>query len=235
MRLLVALLIGSVLLSSCVQKKKEAVQPLNTGSLMHEVTVDEVIQTSSYTYLKVSENGKEYWMAVNRQEVAEGEKYYYDSGLEMKDFKSKALDRTFESIYFVQNFSKEPIAKNNPMAGKTSPQGKALEEFKGDIQVEPVSGGITIAELYESKQDYAGKNVKVRGKVVKVNDNIMGRNWIHIQDGTKYEGNYDLTITSNDVAEVGDVITVEGNIALEKDFGAGYFYDLLMEAGEIMK
>lgn len=235
MRLLFALLISSVLLSSCVQKKKESVQPIDTSSLMHQVTVDEVIQTDSYTYLKVKENGKEYWMAVSQQKISEGEKYYYESGLEMKDFKSKALDRTFESIFFVQNISKEPIKKSNPMAGKTSPKGKNAEAYESDIHIDAPAGGVSIAELYASKSNYSGKNVTVKGKVVKVNKNIMSRNWVHIQDGTKHDGNYDLTITSDQLPQVGDVITVEGKIALDKDFGAGYFYDLIMEEGKLVE
>lgn len=112
MRLLAVWLLASVLLASCA-KKKESVQPINTSSLMRAVTVDEVIQTDSYTYLKVTESGNQFWMAVNRQPVEVGQKYYYDSALEMKDFKSKALDRTFETIYFVQSFSKEPISEKS--------------------------------------------------------------------------------------------------------------------------
>ncbi|KOH44209.1 GW dipeptide domain-containing protein [Sunxiuqinia dokdonensis] len=234
MRLLFALLIGSVLLSSCVQKKKEAVQPLDTSSLVHQVTVEEVIQTSTYTYLKVSENSQEFWLAVNRQEVEVGEKYYYESALEMKDFESKALGRVFDSIYFVQKFSQQPITSNNPVAGKQSPQGKALEDFNEGIQINPVDGGVSIADLYASKSDFSGQQVTVKGQVVKVNKNIMSRNWLHIQDGTKHGENYDLTITSNEVAEVGDVIVVEGTVTLDKDFGAGYFYELIMEDGKIL-
>ncbi len=234
--LLFALLISALSLSSCVQKKKkESVQPLDTSSLIHQVTVDEVIQTSTYTYLKVTENNQEHWLAVNRQEVEVGEQYYYESALEMKDFESKALGRVFESIYFVQKFSQQPITSNNPVAGKQSPQGKALEDFNEGIQVSPVEGSLTIAELYASKDDYSGEKVIVRGQVVKVNKNIMSRNWLHIQDGTKHGENYDLTITSNEVAEVGDVIAVEGTVTLEKDFGAGYFYELIMEEGKIVE
>ncbi len=238
MRLLIALfLIASMTLSSCVQKKKEPVKPIDTNTLMHQVTVNEIIQTDSYTYLRVEENGKEFWMAVNSQKVSEGDKYYYDSPLEMKNFNSKALDRTFETIFFVQNFSTEPIkaTTSNPMAGKTSPQGKAIEDYNSDIDIQPVDGGLTIAQLYESKADYSNKTVKVKGKVVKVNLNIMGRNWLHIQDGTKFGESYDLTFTSDETAQVGDVIIVEGVVVLDKDFGAGYFYELILERGKIIK
>ena len=235
MRLLAVWLLASVLLASCVQKKKESVQPINTSSLMRAVTVDEVIQTDSYTYLKVTESGNQFWMAVNRQSVEVGQKYYYDSALEMKDFKSKALDRTFETIYFVQSFSKEPISEKKATASMQEPQGKKVEAYNKAIDVEPVDGGVTIAKLYESKEDFSGKQVTVRGQIVKVNKNIMGRNWLHIQDGTNFDGKYDLTITSSELAEVGQVVTIEGTVTLDKDFGAGYFYDLIMENGSLVE
>jgi hypothetical protein len=58
---------------------------------------------------------------------------------------------------------------------------------------------------------------------------IMGKNWIHVQDGTEAAGNYDLTVTTQGTAKVGDVVVVEGGISLNKDFGAGYKYDVIME------
>ncbi|MGQ7869506.1 GW dipeptide domain-containing protein [Sunxiuqinia sp. sy24] len=235
MRLFIVLLMSSLLMGSCVQKKKESVQPLDTSLLMHQVEVKEVIQTDSYTYLKVSENREEFWIAVSRQEAKVGEKYYYASALEMEDFESKALGRVFDSIFFVQKISKEPIQRANAMAGKQTPQGKAIESFNSDIKLEPVKGGVTIEKLYASKGEYEGKRVSVKGKVVKVNKNIMSRNWIHIQDGTKHGEDYDLTITSGQLPEVGDVVTIEGVVTLNKDFGAGYFYELIMEEGQLVE
>ncbi|WP_430971934.1 GW dipeptide domain-containing protein [Sunxiuqinia rutila] len=234
MRLFIVLLMSSLLMGSCVQKKKESVQPLDTSSLMHQVEVKEVIQTDSYTYLKVSENREDFWIAVSRQEAKVGEKYYYASALEMKDFESKALGRVFDSIFFVQKLSKDPIQKSAPVASKKEPLGKAIESFDSNIEVEPAEGGVTIGELYASKGNYEGKRVRVKGKVVKVNKNIMSRNWIHIQDGTKHGEDYDLTITSDQMAEVGQEHTFEGVVTLNKDFGAGYFYELIMEEGQLV-
>ena len=71
--------------------------------------------------------------------------------------------------------------------------------------------------------------MKIKGQVTKFSPNIMGKNWVHIQDGTNDSGNYDLTVTTNDVVKVGDVVTFEGTIVLKKDFGAGYFYEVIME------
>lgn len=103
-----AVLIG---LSGCVKKNKVPTVQTAANPAMHEVKVNEVIQTSQYTYLKVSENGAENWIAVTAQEAAKDEIYYYQDALEMANFKSKELNRTFEKIYFVQGLSKQPIAE----------------------------------------------------------------------------------------------------------------------------
>ena len=97
------------------------------------------------------------------------------------------------------------------------------------VTVTPVEGGITIGDLFKNKVDYSEKIVKVTGQVTKVNTGIMGKNWIHIQDGTSDGTNYDLTITTDEVASVGDIFIFEGKISLNKDFGYGYAYDVLLE------
>jgi hypothetical protein len=57
----------------------------------------------------------------------------------------------------------------------------------------------------------------------------MGKNWIHLVDGTGAKGTSDLTMTTNDTVKVGDTILASGDIVVAKDFGAGYKYDLLIE------
>jgi hypothetical protein len=99
--------------------------------------------------------------------------------------------------------------------------------------IEPVEGGETIGAIFEHKAELVGREVTLRGKVVKSNAGILGRNWIHLRDGTSGpEGNDDLTVTSpstTTAAEVGDTVLVRGTVVLEKDFGYGYRYDLLIE------
>ena len=91
----------------------------------------------------------------------------------------------------------------------------------------------TVAALYKDKASLAGQVVRVQGKVVKVNKGIMGRNWLHLQDGTGDAKSNDLTVTSNEVANVGDQVTVTGKVAVDKDFGAGYMYGLILEEASI--
>jgi len=234
MRSLFVILSILVVFSGCVKKNKVPTAQNLANPAMHEVKVDEVIQTSQYTYLKVSDNGTENWIAVNRQEAAVGEVYYYEQALEMKNFKSKELDRTFETIYFVQGMSKKPIAAATEPAMGTKAVQPTLT-IKEGISVAPAEGGVSIAKLYASRNDFSGKTIKMKGQVVKINEEVMGKNWIHIQDGTKDGENFDLTITTLDKVAIDEVVTFEGTITLKKDFGYGYFYELIMEDAKLVK
>ena len=246
MRSIFFILIVLVGFSGCVRKNKvptaqNLANPANPA--LHEVKVGEVVQTSNYTYLKVSDNGTENWIAVTRQEAAPGEVYYYDQALEMKNFNSKELNRTFETIYFVQGLSKEPIAAATApdgmgaMGGAAAAQhtGKVALEKKAGITIAPAAGSVSIAQLYANKEKYSGKVIQMKGQVVKINEQVMGKNWIHIQDGSGDTGNFDLAVTTLDGMKMDDLVTFEGTISLNKDFGAGYFYELIMEDAKLVK
>lgn len=119
----------------------------------------------------------------------------------------------------------DPVPPTEMMSG--SP-GK-VTPARVDVDIKRSEGVVSIAELLAEKDKYNGKVVTVSGKVTKVNNAIMGRNWVHLQDGTEHEGAYDLTITTVLEPVEGDLLTLTGKIVLEKDFGYGYFYDILME------
>jgi hypothetical protein len=100
--------------------------------------------------------------------------------------------------------------------------------------IEKAEGGRTIAEVFAEKDQLAGETVVFRGKVVKTNAGIMGKNWLHIRDGSGAEGTNDLTVTTAEVLpEVGDTVLVSGTIALDKDFGMGYQYDIIIEDADV--
>lgn len=124
--------------------------------------------------------------------------------------------------------------ESKPMNVQTSPGGQAKQE-KANVKIEPCEGCLTISKLFADKKSFSGKTVKIKGQVTKFLPQIMGKNWIHLQDGTEFEGGYDLTVTSDILVNVGDVITIEGKVALDKDFGYGYFYNVLVEEGKISK
>ena len=233
MKLNLIILLSSIILLAVSCKPKSTVDE-NLAPNVHKIVAEEVIQTSNYTYIRVSEGEKENWIAIGKQEVEQGKSYYYEAGIEMNNFVSKELKRTFPSILFVDKFSDQPI-----VAGKISMsdslKGKQAAVAKEGIKIEPVAGGITIAELFANKESYSGKTIKIKGEVVKYSAEIMSKNWVHIQDGTNSDGNFDLTITTSDVTKVGDVVTFEGTVTLKKDFGAGYYYEVIVEDGKLLK
>ncbi len=95
----------------------------------------------------------------------------------------------------------------------------------------PSEGNFKVADIFAKKDELNGKSVTVSGKVVKVNLVIMGKNWIHLQDGTGEKGTNDITITTDGTAKVDDKVVVNGTVVTNKDFGAGYKYDVIIENG----
>lgn len=242
-----------VLTVSCNNQQKEHTTETEgnkiESEIMHFVTVKKVIETPAYTYLEVNESEKDYWVAIAKQDIQEGNTFFYSEALEMKDFYSKALDRTFGSILFIDKISKtgsqmheghSDMPSSNPQMNSQNPHstqhtGRKPVAQKPSISVESAKGGISIAQLFSNAEKYKNEKVKIKGQVVKVNNNIMNRNWVHIQDGSSANNKFDLTVTTSDFVNEGDVVTFSGTIHLEKDFGAGYYYPMIMEHAETVK
>lgn len=231
----VLLIVVAMILGGCDTETKTSTN--NNGTIEeesnkgnHAAKVEEKIDAGDYTYLQVNENDKTYWIAVTRMDIEVGEMVYFSQAMEMKNYKSKSLNRTFESVLFVQDAT---IFSNQQMGEDPH---KNLASNKNElISIETPKDGKTVEQIYNEKESLNGKNVKVKGKVVKINQNIMNRNWIHLQDGTGDETSFDLVVTSQDVAAVGDIITAEGIVAKDKDFGAGYFFSVIVEEAKIVK
>ncbi len=134
---------------------------------------------------------------------------------------------------------------NVGMMGQTSqsavPSGsaKAVVPLAADIQVEKAQGenAYTVGEIYEKSPDLNGKKIIVKAKVVKVLPNIMGRNWLHVQDGSgdPSQKTHDLVVTTSEMAQQGDIVTIEGLMVANKDFGSGYKYNALLEDAVITR
>jgi len=227
---IVLALLSFTLLIACGQNNNEENANSDSGN---KVVVQEVIQGSGYTYINGISGGKEIWMATTKRPVEEGAVIYYGVAMEMQNFTSKDLDRTFESILFVQEISDKPILEGDK--SEAIGNGRVKTDEQKDISIEKVKDGITLKELFENKEKYSGKIVKVKGQSVKVNNGIMSKNWVHIQDGTKSTENYDLMVTTNESINLNDVVVFEGIIILDKDFGYGYKYDLIMEDAKVVK
>jgi hypothetical protein len=226
----IVLIVLIIISTSCVRNKNSQPVANQMPSSEKVFEVVEVVQTSNYTYLRVYENFAERWVAVSRMEAKKGDKYYYDSALLMNNFHSKELDRNFETVYFINKVSTSSLSAQPQTAQMPAGHsGKAKTTENSNISIEKTSDEITVAQVFENRADYANKEIEIRGVVVKVNKQVMGKNWIHIQDGSNLNGNFDLTITSQDLPEINDEVTFKGTIILNKDFGAGYFYEVIME------
>jgi hypothetical protein len=115
-----------------------------------------------------------------------------------------------------------------PASAAAKPPAKI--DFSG---IKKADGGLTVAEVYQQKAKLEKKQVTFRGKVVKYNAQVMNKNWAHVQDGTGTPGANDITVTTADAAQTGDTVLVRGTIVLNKDYGYGYKYDLVVEDAKI--
>lgn len=198
----------------------------------------ETLDVPEYTYIRMEQKGaSDIWVAVASAPVKVGDLVRFESQTVMKNFTSPKLKRTFEQIHFGtlvgQDVANTPA---NPHAA-AMPTGHPANAPAGDDivigQIEKADGpnGLRIAEVFAQKTSLAGKSARVRGVVVKVTNGVMGKNFVHLRDGTGSEAQHDddLTVTTQETLERGQTVLLEGTITLNKDLGAGYHYDVLLE------
>jgi hypothetical protein len=196
----------------------------------------ETMDSGGYTYLKIATPEGEVWGAVLPVKVKVGDVVKIVNSVVMTDFEAKSLGRTFDRIVFG---NLEGTAPSSPGGGTPgSLHGAARQETMQVTSPAPkVEGadGRTIAEIWAQRAQLQGKPVALRGQVVKFNGSIMGKNWLHLQDGTGTQeaSNFDLTVTTADEAKVGDMVVVRGVVQVDKDVGAGYSYPVLIEDAKV--
>lgn len=117
---------------------------------------------------------------------------------------------------------------------KSTELDKPVTAAENQVAIEVAESKISIGELFTNRDSYNGKVVIVSGEVTKINKAIMGRNWVHLKDGTGGPGTDDLLITTQENVTTGNVVTFSGMVVLKKDFGSGYYYELLLEMGKIV-
>ena len=222
------------------------------GSGLFTGTVAETIDSGGYTYVRLQAEGKDVWVAATQVSVKKDERLTVSLDMPMANFHSPTLDRDFPVIYFVAAIAREgetlPAAASGAAPGASASTGApapmsshgsgAAAPRGGPVVVQPnapPAGGLSIADVWAKRQSLAGKTVAVRGTVVKVNNGVMGRNWIHLQDGSGKadDGTNDLTVTTDAIVTIGDVITVSGTLGVDKDFTAGYAYGAILEQARI--
>ncbi len=221
-------------------------------------TIIETFDSGGYTYLQLDNGSKKIWAAISQAKVTVGDEVSLKSGAVMQNFYSRSLDRTFEEIIFsggieggateAHTSAMKPQGMGSGFASAMKSEGgrmmqpaeeavsagssKAIVPFQ-ELEVEKAEGenGRTVEEIYLQAADLDGKKVKIRGKVVKISHNIMGKNWLHIQDGSgnPMKNTHDLVVTTAAAPEAQSTVLVEGIVAKDKDFGAGYQYLVIVE------
>lgn len=196
----------------------------------------------SYIYLEQTD-GKKTWVAVTETPVTVGAEMSFKPGMEMGKFESKSLNRTFDSIIFsdgVLSGAAATVADPAKSQGASPGSSGAVAAKTGKISVTKATGAnaYTVEGAIKNSRKLNKKKVVIRGQVVKVSSGIMGKNWVHLQDGSgsMSKKTHDLVCTSvTDSADVGDVVTVTGTLYKDKDFGSGYKYAVIIEDAKIKK
>lgn len=249
-------ILGSAL---CVSQA-EAMPKMADSGKEESGTVVETMKAPGYTYMLVADGPRQTWVAIPETPVETGAKVRYLTGMEMKNFTSKTLNKTFETIIFSAGLvegdgkaSAEPTENDSfaaavkseqnsvvaappmPASGGSSGAVAPLQEIS--IAKAEAENGYSVEELFSKAKELNGKKVRLRGKVVKFSPNIMGRNWVHIQDGTgnPLANTHDMVATTSEMVEVETVVTLEGVLAADKDFGAGYKYAGIIEQSSLIK
>lgn len=189
-------------------------------------TVMETLESGGYTYMKLAQGDKQIWAASPKTTVTVGETVQFVEQMRMPNFTSNTLNRTFDELVFISNVNGATAAP----ADAPKLAAAAATASMAPTPVAKVEGGYTVAEVFAQKDQLKGQVVKVRGKVIKVSQAIMGTNWIHIQDGTGTQGTDKIIFRSPDqLAQVGSIVTAEGTVTTDQDFGFGYQYAVLVE------
>jgi hypothetical protein len=215
--------------------------------------VAETMDAAGYTYVLLDTGREKVWFAGPGCKVKVGDKLTIKPGLEKTNFTSKTLNRTFDKLYFVESLGAASDTKAVCSASPAQSAGSSPHNLEGSSStlegssrtaaprpagidfagIKKPAGGKTVEQIHAEKKALAGKHVVLRGKVVKFSPEIMGKNWAHVQDGTGAAGTADLTVTTPNTAKVGDNVLVEGIVAIDKDFGYGYKYDVLIDNATI--
>jgi len=199
--------------------------------------VAETMDASGYTYVLVDKGTEKVWVAGPRTVVKVGDEVFVPEGTPMANFESKTLKRTFEQIIFAPSLMVGGEAGKAGMPAAQMPAdhaAKATPPAAVDLKgITKAKGGKNVSEVFAERKTLNGKNVLVRGKVVKFMSGIMGKNWLHVKDGTGAAGTDDLVVTTNVAVKVGDKVLVNGKVAADKDFGSGYRYDVIVEDAEV--
>jgi hypothetical protein len=227
---LAAFLLAATVVSAQAATPPPPPPPLSTslkGAILETRDVD------GYTYLRLKTAQGEVWAAVPTTAAMKGAQVTIGNTMVMQNFESKTLNRTFDKIVFGQIV--EPGAQP-ATAHVTMPAAKA---DTGVVKVAKASGpeAKTVAEVVTGRASLKDKTVLVRGQVVKVSLGILGKNWLHLQDGSgaAAAGSNDVVVTTKNEAAIGDVVNAKGTVRTDVSVGPGYAYAVLIEDAAVTK
>lgn len=214
------------------QNGTDEIQQQAQGKISGKVT--DMLESAGYTYAEVDTGSNKVWAAAASTPLKIGDSVTFTTEMPMKNFHSNSMNRDFPIIYFVSNFNTGNASSTGMSTDKASPHGvvKPAAVAKLIEGIEKVEGGSTIAEVYSNKQELSGKAVRVRGQVTKFTANVMGKNWLHIRDSSTLD---DLTITTDNASAIDAIVVIEGKLTLDKDYGYGYSYPLIVEDASVVK
>jgi hypothetical protein len=225
-----------LMLCATVGWSAEQAAPLPATVVKGEVL--EVKNVESYSYLRLKTADGEVWAAVGKAPIKKGAKVTIENVMVMNNFESKSLKRKFDKIVFGSLGGTAAAGAGSPMTAAHS-GGAPKVDYAGDVKVAKAGGpdGKTVAEVVTKSAELKDKTVQVRGKVVKFSASIMGKNWIHLRDGSgsAADSSNDVLVTTLNQANVGDVVLVKGVVRTDKDFGSGYSYKVLIEEATLQK
>lgn len=217
-------------------KPPAAAEPVKATPIAGKVL--EVLHSSGYTYLLLESDGFKDWVAIPEMYVEVGDEVELEPGVQMGEWQSKALNKTFKQILFsggptdkYNETRKKNAHKSADMSAPAPGNKKSEGKIIAGLKVEKAKGenAFDIAEIFTKRDALQDKTILVRGQVVKVTTGVMNRNWVHIQDGTGEKGDNKLVITTKDAPNNGDIVTFSGVFHNNVDFGGGYQYGVILE------
>jgi hypothetical protein len=217
----------------------ETPAPVNTAAGSFTGVVAETMDGGNYTYLRLQNGSDEIWAAAPQFDARVGERISITLDMPMREFRSPTLNRTFPLIYFVTEVGRNGQAAQSTGAAMppmmSSHAGADAAGAAGSIA--PPRGGTPIAEVFARRSSLAGTRVTVRGRVVTGNSGINDRNYLHLQDGSGSADAHDndLTVTTTDRANPGDIVTATGVLATNKDSGVGFTYEAIVEDATVTR
>ena len=194
--------------------------------------VAEILDVADYTYIKIVQNDSFTWLATNKIELNKGDHIEFAENDPFYDFESKTIERTFEKIYFVADISVNGVStadftsslEDTDLTSETTTSTSRKTDPK-----ETSHSFTTLADLLDKPDPFVDQSVEISGKVVKVNNEVMGRNWVHLVDQSLAQKKQDLTLTTQATVQVNQVVVMRGRLALNRDFGSGYSYPVIIE------